>query len=730
VAVPSLRISALHVFLLANVAIALPLFDVLGAQAHFFVAQGSEPEDVIALVLAVSFALPALLVALEYALELVSRGARAPFHLGLVAVFCALYALRTLNAAFGPTAWLALPVATLLAIGATAVYARYREIQLFVTLLSPATLLIPALFVFYSPVSHIALDVSLPLPEALDPDAGRKPPIVLVVFDELPTLSLLDAEGMMDERRFPSFARLAGRAHWFRYASGAADTTPGAVTSIVSGMHDRKGTLAGYRSQPRTLFSLLRDSYSLNAWETVTRLVPPELHKKRALRDDGHFGQRMRRLIGDIRIVYLHQIVPADLRRGLPDVTSAWAQWAEARAPGERHREKDKWQRELFHADRGSDVERFIDSIGPSRHPTLHFMHTMLPHTPWLHLPSGKLHDEVREAAEQRQRNAEDVRLAWKVGPESRMILQQQKHLLQTAYADALLGRLLDRLEQQGILDETLVVVTADHGRSFVVGETTRAPTSRNYSETMLVPLLVKVPGQRDGVVSDVNAQNVDVLPTIAGVLGAEVPWQLDGTSLFSDAPRPREKRFFSYSTEKVSYPMDAVVAHARTLLERNIRRFDLAANDHDLYRFGPHRYAIGRDVQTVAGIGSPVPVDYERGSSAIPVDPTSAVLPTHLVGWIEPPDVPTGARFVAVSVNGIVAAVPRLLTVGERARFEAFIPENLMRPGENRVEVHPVEAAGTQTERGFGRRTGLNSTVRLRVSTARDPLSHDRGSL
>ena len=46
----------------------------------------------------------------------------------------------------------------------------------------------------------------------------------------------------------------------------------------------------------------------------------------------------------------------------------------------------------------------------------------------------------------------------------------RQRHLLQLAYVDSLIGDLVQELKAQGIYDDALVVLTADHGISFEPG--------------------------------------------------------------------------------------------------------------------------------------------------------------------------------------------------------------------------------------------------------------------
>jgi hypothetical protein len=101
----------------------------------------------------------------------------------------------------------------------------------------------------------------------------------------------------------------------------------------------------------------------------------------------------------------------------------------------------------------------------------------------------------------------------------------------------------LDRLEQAGTLDETLLVVVADHGVSFRPGHSRRVPDGENLADILSVPLLMKLPGQRVGAVSDRNVESIDVLPTIAAALNLELPTPVDGDSLLDDSIRPRPRK-------------------------------------------------------------------------------------------------------------------------------------------------------------------------------------------
>jgi arylsulfatase A-like enzyme len=102
----------------------------------------------------------------------------------------------------------------------------------------------------------------------------------------------------------------------------------------------------------------------------------------------------------------------------------------------------------------------------------------------------------------------------------------------QVRYADEHVGRLLDFLRRQGRFDDTLIVVTADHGEEF--GEHGHYSHHSTLYQTLLhVPLIVKLPhGRHRGTVVDQPVGLVQVVATVLGAVGVPSPPGLDGPSL------------------------------------------------------------------------------------------------------------------------------------------------------------------------------------------------------
>lgn len=113
-------------------------------------------------------------------------------------------------------------------------------------------------------------------------------------------------------------------------------------------------------------------------------------------------------------------------------------------------------------------------------------------------------------------------------------------------HADRVTGRILDVLAERGLADETLVLVTGDHGEEFLENGYF-GHTSNFTAEQVAVPLLLRGPGIEPGRVSAPTA-HVDVAPTLLELLGADRsdrPLWTVGRSLF-DPPQPGRKRVVS----------------------------------------------------------------------------------------------------------------------------------------------------------------------------------------
>lgn len=156
--------------------------------------------------------------------------------------------------------------------------------------------------------------------------------------------------------------------------------------------------------------------------------------------------------------------------------------------------------------------------------------------------------------------------------------------------ADLALGRLLDQLEREGRLENALVIISSDHGESFVRGFMGHAG-EMIHNAVLQVPLVVKLPGQTQGQIVDTPVSLADLAPTMVDYAGADPLPAADGRSLRpalegrSFPVRPvyamameRQSRF-----EKLRYGHYAIIEGQHKLVlhlaEQRIELYDLAVD-------------------------------------------------------------------------------------------------------------------------------------------------------
>jgi hypothetical protein len=684
----SRRSDALHVFVLFSLALAQPLLSVLSESAHFFVASRAEAPDLLLLVLIVCAVPPAAVVALEWLTGLVSERLRTAAHTLVVALLVAAIGLPFVKglAGFSPASPLA-AAGVLGAAGALA-YRRLRAARLFLSYLAVGLVEIPANFLFNTGVSKLLL----PSAGAWGPPARRDPgradvPVVVAVFDELPTSSLMNERGEIDADTYPNFASLARQAYWFRNATSVGDTTLIALPAILSGRYPRPTGLPVAEDYPNNLFTFLGRTHRLTVVESGTHLCPDALCGNAP----PPLPSRLASMLADVALVYPFVVLPAELTAGMPSVTHAWNDFAATaappprKAPGAAKAELTAKFTDLLKAtDRHAIFARFVDGIDGAPGPRLYFVHSLIPHYPWQYLPSGKAYGpDIRSDGLERELWADDE---WAV------IQGYQRHLLQAAFSDTLLGMLLAKLRSVGLYDRSLLVVLADHGSSYRRGDSRRKPTATNYADLIAVPLLIKRPHQRDGVVSDRNVQTIDLLPTIADVLGIPLPWPVGGRSMFGGSAEPREKRLVSVMANATfAYP--ARVEQIYDTAASKLALLGPGVGVDRLYGMGPYRGLLGRRVADLAVAGEDGPaVAVEAPSAFADLDPDADVLPARITGLVRAGGRDPGRLTLAVAVNGTVRAVTRTYANDARTlRFSALVPEASFRAGDNAVEVLAV---------------------------------------
>ena len=481
---------------------------------------------------------------------------------------------------------------------------------------------------------------------AQDAEAAKRAPtpVVVVVFEGLPRASLLAPGGGIDAEWYPALAAFGAGATRFTAATTVATRPGDALAALVTGrLPDARRLRPIFEDHPDGLFSMLGDAYEMNVVESESALL-----------DDGRgraVHERRLQRMGDDRSDDLNE---------------------------------------------HGTFRRFVRRVGPTAERaaragrgSLHFVHVRLPRAPWHLSAEGTSYRPYRMYGLFAGKWGEQP---W--WPEEAW----RRHLMQVRHVDTLVGELIQALRAAGIHDDALVVVTAVYGAGFWPGESHRSLEPNRHPEDVLhVPLLVKRPQQTKGAVATRPVQTVDVLPTIAALLGRDPDHAVDGCSVFDEACAALGERRVMQSDgvggrTLLALPVDLTERSAT--LGRRVEQIGSGATPDRVYAFGPHASLVGRRVESLewseAVAGSAVP-DRQWVRSG-----TGARGP-RVVWRIELDEEPAGVPQIAVVREGKVeTVVPAPLTRRGQRIAAAMVPERPDLAQDAGIAVHLVESGAS----------------------------------
>jgi arylsulfatase A-like enzyme len=373
---------------------------------------------------------------------------------------------------------------------------------------------------------------------------SSRPNIILMIFDAM-SASNLSVYGY-PRLTSPNFSRFAERSTvYHRYNSAGNYTVPG-TASLLTGMYPwthravNHSGLVRRDMLDRNIFSLLGDDYSRtgfsqNGWASFlltqfrrdldTYLSPAEFSlvsqvfgakfpdTNLALRALDDFMFKMERspsslVLGSIERTILYsqarRVSTKDYPRGIPRTGSYPV---------------------YFLLDQV--LADLVNMFGRQKSPSFSYVHLFPPHAPYSPLrqfygmfwndnyfpPSKPIH-KYSDGADERK-----------------VYIGRLSYDEYVATVDYEFGRFIDAMDEAGVLDNSYLIVTSDHGELLERGDKGH-DTPLLYDPVVHSPLLIHAPGQNQRVDIHANVNSVDILPTILHLAGKPIPDWAEGRVL------------------------------------------------------------------------------------------------------------------------------------------------------------------------------------------------------
>jgi arylsulfatase A-like enzyme len=239
---------------------------------------------------------------------------------------------------------------------------------------------------------------------------------------------------------------------------------------------------------------------------------------------------------------------------------------------GPRRREEDWFAPRVFRA-----ASRWLERNGTAPEGFFLFIDSFDPHEPW---------DPPRKYLARYDDPDPQVKDAiFPVYGRDGYLTEREITRMKALYAGELtmtdhwLGVFLERLDELGLAERTLVVVFSDHGVSLADRGFVGKSPSQMYAEMVDVPLLVRHPeGRGAGTTTDFLASLHDLAPTLLSAAGVPVPEAMEGidlTPLLAGTPPATERKIQTAAYNDYVWASDGELSLVASGRGRNRRLFD-----------------------------------------------------------------------------------------------------------------------------------------------------------
>ncbi|MGI9602466.1 MAG: sulfatase-like hydrolase/transferase [Acidimicrobiales bacterium] len=643
---------------LCGLTVAQPILSTFGDNATDLVFRRTSAADLVIFTVLVVAVPPLVLWVAGTVVDLIDEHWGTVVHHCLVGLLLGLFVLELVKEFTDITGVPLIVIGAVAAAAGVVLRARFADMGTALRLLAIAPVLFGINFLFFSPASGIVTADGTA--EAAQLDMETPTDIVLLVFDELPTKSLLDDNNNVDAELWPAFAELADQSTWYRNATSVSPTTPTAVPALLSGFLPTDPEAEPLLDDhPQNVFTLFAGTHDIHAHESVTQLCPVTVCVD---------AERLGGTVGSL----------------LDDAVDVWWRFASPDRPEEEVIDFKPRQSDPTADDK---INAWLDGIevdDPDT-PQLAMLHALWPHQPWWRTPDGRRFDAPIVA--------EGLGSEYSWADDTAPLAGQQRHLMQLQYTDRQLANIMSTLQARDRWDDALVIVTADHGVSFGIDDPIRGLGVANDPAVAWIPMFVKEPGQTAAAVDERPTSTLDVVPTMVDGVGADAPWDFDGIPVSierteTDRPfadwglntrEPDEGELFA--------TIDGVAGYEALLAADPVVD---AGEDPALrlYRWGTYGGLVGQPVdEFTIGEGSGFTIAVEKADELAAYDPDEDRLPAYVSGFVAPQE-PTP---FAIALNGTIAMWGQSKQKDDTHRIWATVLPATIQPGFNDLQVFEI---------------------------------------
>ena len=350
-------------------------------------------------------------------------------------------------------------------------------------------------------------------------DKQDRPSVLWIIVDELNDHAVVNSDGQVHDY-LPNIAEFQQQATTYTHAYGLSNKTERAIPAMMAGLSnigEQDDATMNALSESMGITGDLGEKYSVTLSSSI--FAPPS--GVSPCNDDGSSAaDKASTLAADVAAVAGNTALMPAWRGPFPAIQSKWRDYWVDTSPG--------WV---------TVATGRLSCQVESGDPFLAVWHTLSTHNPYVYGRDGQ--PIVLEPQRTLAVIDPGMNIKGEVTTPELYEFQRRLYANSVRNADRRIGQVLGLLKASGRYDDTMVIITADHGvaitearRDGSGGEDERrvgADTEQMWGEIAQVPLLVKYPGQSEPTVVDAPRTSSQIMPTILQEMGAtaKLPWPM-----------------------------------------------------------------------------------------------------------------------------------------------------------------------------------------------------------